>query len=46
MAENGLESSALMNIEQIHRMQSDFDSLAQTLPNDDSIEFWFARDLQ
>ncbi len=35
-----------MNIEQIHRMQSDFDSLAQTLPDDDSIEFWFARDLQ
>jgi DNA-damage-inducible protein D len=35
-----------MNIEQIHRMQSDFDSLAQTLPNDDRIEFWFARDLQ
>jgi DNA-damage-inducible protein D len=35
-----------MNIEQIHRLQSDFDSLAQTLPNDDSIEFWFARDLQ
>lgn len=27
-------------------MQSDFDSLAQTLPDDDSIEFWFARDLQ
>lgn len=35
-----------MNIEQIHRMQSDFDSLAQTFPNDGSIEFWFARDLQ
>jgi DNA-damage-inducible protein D len=35
-----------MNTEQIHRMQSDFDSLAQTLPGDGSIEFWFARDLQ
>ena len=35
-----------MNIEQIHRMQSDFDSLAQTLPDHGSIEFWFARDLQ
>ena len=35
-----------MNIEQIHRMQSDFDSLAQTLPGDGSIEFWFACDLQ
>jgi DNA-damage-inducible protein D len=35
-----------MNIEQIHRMQSDFDSLAQILPDDGSIEFWFARDLQ
>jgi DNA-damage-inducible protein D len=35
-----------MNIEQIHLMQSDFDSLAQTLPDDGSIEFWFARDLQ
>lgn len=35
-----------MNIEQIHRMQSDFDSLAQALPGDGSIEFWFARDLQ
>ena len=35
-----------MNIELIHRMQSDFDSLAQTLPSDGSIEFWFARDLQ
>lgn len=35
-----------MNIEQIHRMQSDFDALAQTLPGDGSIEFWFARDLQ
>jgi hypothetical protein len=35
-----------MNIEQVHRMQRDFDSLAQTLPGDGSIEFWFARDLQ
>ncbi len=35
-----------MNIELIHRMQRDFDSLAQTLPDDGSIEFWFARDLQ
>lgn len=35
-----------MNMEQIQRMQSNFDSLAQTLPTDDSIEFWFARDLQ
>lgn len=29
-----------MDIEQIHRMQSDFDSLAQSLPGDGSIEFW------
>ena len=35
-----------MNIEQIHRMQSDFDSLAQTLSDDGNVEFWFARDLQ
>jgi DNA-damage-inducible protein D len=41
-----MQSSGLMNIEQIQRIQSDFDSLAQTLPDDDSIEFWFARDLQ
>lgn len=46
MPEHGLQSSVLMNIEQIHRMQSDFDSLAQTLPGDGSIDFWFARDLQ
>ena len=46
MLEHGLESSVLMNIEQIHRMQSDFDSLAQTLWDDGSVEFWFARDLQ
>lgn len=36
-------SSVLMNIEQIHRMQRDFDSFAQTFPDDDSIEFWFTR---
>ncbi len=35
-----------MNIEQIRRMQSDFDSRAKTLPGDGSIEFWFPRDHQ
>ncbi|MEO5914698.1 MAG: hypothetical protein ABIS50_10725 [Luteolibacter sp.] len=35
-----------MNKELIDRMRRDFDSLAQTLPTDGSIEFWFARDLQ
>lgn len=35
-----------MNIESIHRMQNDFDSLAQIFPGGGSIEFWFARDLQ
>ena len=35
-----------MNTEKKHRIQSDFDSLAKTLPGDGSIEFWFARDLQ
>ena len=29
----------------IERMQSRFDTLAQTVP-DESVEFWFARDLQ
>jgi DNA-damage-inducible protein D len=33
------------NTEIIRKMQSHFDSLAQTLPKE-SIEFWFARDLQ
>jgi DNA-damage-inducible protein D len=27
-------------------MQSNFDALVQTLPNDEGVEFWFARDLQ
>jgi DNA-damage-inducible protein D len=27
-------------------MQSNFDALAQTLPNDEGVEFWFARGLQ
>lgn len=35
----------MSNIEIIRKMQSHFNSLAQTLP-EDSIEFWFARDLQ
>ncbi|MEI7879770.1 MAG: DNA damage-inducible protein D [bacterium] len=35
-----------MNTELIQRMQSHFDALAQTLPDDVGIEFWFARDLQ
>lgn len=35
----------MSNIEIIKKMQSHFDSLAQTLP-EESIEFWFARDLQ
>ena len=35
-----------MNPELIHRMQGTFDALVQTLPDDEGIEFWFARDLQ
>ena len=35
-----------MNTELIHRMQETFDALVQTLPDDEGIEFWFARDLQ
>ncbi len=35
----------MSNLEIIRKMQSHFDSLAQTLP-EESIEFWFARDLQ
>lgn len=35
-----------MNTESIQRMQSNFDALAQTLPNDEGVEFWFARGLQ
>jgi len=35
-----------MNTELIQRMQSHFDSLVQTMPDDVGIEFWFARDLQ
>ncbi len=35
-----------MNPELIHRMQGSFDALVQTLPDDEGIEFWFARDLQ
>jgi len=34
-----------MNVEIIKKMQSQFDMLAQTHP-DESVEFWFARDLQ
>ncbi len=44
MSENDFSLNVLMNIEQIRRMQSDFDSLAKTLPGDGSVEFWFARD--
>ena len=35
-----------MNSELIQRMQSHFDSLVQTLPDEVGTEFWFARDLQ
>lgn len=35
-----------MNTELIHCMQETFDALVQTLPDDEGIEFWFARDLQ
>jgi DNA-damage-inducible protein D len=34
-----------MDNQQLHHMQSQFDSLAQRVP-DENIEFWFARDLQ
>lgn len=30
---------------QLHQMQSQFDTLAKRVP-DENIEFWFARDLQ
>ena len=35
-----------MNPESIQAMQRQFDVLAQRLPDDRGIEFWFARDLQ
>lgn len=35
-----------MNTDLIQRMQSQFDLLAQTLPDAGALEFWFARDLQ
>lgn len=35
----------MMKGELIHRLQSQFDSLAKTIPGEE-IEFWFARDLQ
>jgi DNA-damage-inducible protein D len=35
-----------MNTELIQRMQSRFDDLAQTHPEEETLEFWFARDLQ
>lgn len=35
-----------MNTEVIQRMQSQFDGLAQTHPEEIGLEFWFARDLQ
>ena len=35
-----------MNTELIQRMQSQFDVLAQTHPEEAGLEFWFARDLQ
>lgn len=34
-----------MKSEMVKKMQSTFDDLAQTVP-DEGIEFWFARDLQ
>ena len=35
-----------MNTDLIQRMQSQFDVLAQTMPDAGGLEFWFARDLQ
>ncbi|MDQ8205921.1 DNA damage-inducible protein D [Coraliomargarita sp. SDUM461003] len=35
-----------MNPESIHKMQSQFDTLAQQHPDEPQVEFWFARDLQ
>ena len=35
-----------MKTEMIQRMQADFDALAQAMPDNTGIEFWFARDLQ
>jgi DNA-damage-inducible protein D len=35
----------IMNIEQIAKMQSRFNGLAEVV-SDENIEFWFARDLQ
>ena len=35
-----------MNTQLIQRMQGTFDALVQTLPDDEGIEFGFARDLQ
>jgi DNA-damage-inducible protein D len=33
-----------VNLETIHKLQGQFDSLSQTIPDED-VEFWFARDL-
>jgi DNA-damage-inducible protein D len=35
-----------MKPEMIQQMQNQFDGLAQQLPGEDKVEFWFARDLQ
>ncbi|MFA5265132.1 MAG: BRO family protein [Opitutaceae bacterium] len=35
-----------MNTEMIQRMQQSFDGLAQTIPGEPGVEFWFARDIQ
>ena len=35
-----------MNKELIIQMQGQFDKLAQTHPDESTVEFWFARDLQ
>jgi len=35
-----------MNTDLIQRMQSQFDVLAQSHPEETGLEFWFARDLQ
>lgn len=35
-----------MKMELIQQMQSQFDALAQQVPGEDNVEFWFARDLQ
>jgi DNA-damage-inducible protein D len=35
-----------MNTDHIHKMQNQFDELAQEHPDEPKIEFWFACDLQ